>query len=157
MITNPISFSAAGHTQAERWQPLVSQLIADALGEPVSIDRDAHVLNLSPIPAPHFTVPDVTSRRFIFTTDPKRLRQERQVTRTAVAVPLSHIRLTAPAEALAVWDELSRTAGYASRVFIPRDAEWYVLIEEPRRASSLRGLIAELLRAPIAWARSSIR
>ncbi|MCL5998672.1 MAG: hypothetical protein M1546_21830 [Chloroflexi bacterium] len=130
---------------SEGWLPVASQLIADALAEPVSISLSTPLLDVSSSPAPRFVIPGTDARRYYFTIHPKLLKRHGLVTCRARLIVLRDIGPEASIEAQAIWDELIHSASPAGQMFIPRGSEWFMLVEEPRVAS--KSVWASLIRA----------
>jgi len=120
--------------RSEGWLAVASQLIADALAEPVAISLDAGLLDVSCSPAPRFAVSGINGQRFFFTVKSALLQQRRLISCRARWIALENLGPMASVEVQALWNELMCMSGMAAQVFAPRDAQWFIVVEDPRTA-----------------------
>ena len=117
--------------RSEGWLVVASQLIADALAEPVAIRLDAGLLDVSCSPAPRFAVSGIAGQRFFFTIKPELLQQRKHISRRSNWIALENLGPMASVEVQALWNELMHMSGMATQVFAPRDTEWFLVVEYP--------------------------
>ena len=117
--------------RSEGWLTVASQLIADALAEPVAIRQDAGLLDVSCSPAPRFAVCGIAGQRFFFTIKPALLQQLKHISRRSRSIALENLGPMASVEVQALWSELMCISGMAAQVFTPRDTVWFLIVDDP--------------------------
>jgi hypothetical protein len=126
------------HLQAPGgWRMVAEQVAADALAEPVSIDEEAGILDACSQPAPKFTLASRDGREFIFTVNPRLLKQQRLIDRHAKVLKLSKKAVTSAIDVAMLWEYVMATRRLA-RVTPPRQAPWYLVIRPGRMPAGFR-------------------
>lgn len=126
------------------WEPIASQLVADALDEPVSIDTEAGFLDVVTEPYLKFTllrngggVPE--AREIVFTTAPDMLRKIHLIRPGDRVADVSRQSEEAHLDVWMLW-----RAALASRslapVVPPSNVRWYVIARRAPRTSARRSL-----------------
>ena len=133
------------------WQMVTEQMVADALGETISIDENVGILDAKAEPNPRFSVVTRDGRTIIFTTDLNLLRKAKIIRRSDRAVDISARSPANHARAGALWHQVL-VIRKMWHVTPPSKAHWYVVERgKGKRVSKVRGqAISEMpfLRVP---------
>jgi hypothetical protein len=113
--------------EPDAWREVVSQLLVDA-----RVDFDSTTLDVEKVyadPAPCLVISAV-GWRYLFTTDPDRLRDSRAIRWRDRVVPLdAALSPCARVEAQALWDHVARELR-TGQTTLPRDVAWYLVVHE---------------------------
>ncbi len=125
------------------WKPLVDQVVADAMQEPMSIDEEAGVLDLMIEPSPKFTLMTHDGRHVIFTTDPWALKRMKLIQRGDRVVDISALSRVTHLDAGIIW-MCMLDKRRLPHVAVPANAHWYVVM----RSADIRNALpnVKLLR-----------
>ena len=131
------------------WQTLAEQMVADALGETISIDESVGILEAKAEPNPRFSLVTRDGRTIIFTTDVRLLRKAKIIRRGDRVVDISARSPADHANAGVLWHQVLAIRNMW-HVTPPSRAHWYV-VGRGKSVSKVRGqAISEMpfLRIP---------
>lgn len=131
------------------WQMLAEQMVADALGETISIDESVGILEAKVEPNPRFSLVTRDGRTIIFTTDIRLLRKAKIIRRGDRVVDISARSPATHANVGVLWHQVLAIRNMW-HVTPPSKAHWFV-VERGKSVSKVRGqAISEMpfLRIP---------
>lgn len=131
------------------WQTLAEQMVADALGETISIDESVGILEAKAEPNPRFSLVTRDGRIIIFTTDVRLLRKAKIIRRGDRVVDISARSPVNHANAGVLWHQVLAIRNMW-HVTPPSRSHWFV-VERGKSISKVRGqAISEMpfLRIP---------
>ncbi|MEO6061815.1 MAG: vWA domain-containing protein [Thermoflexales bacterium] len=137
-----------GLQPSEGWQRIASQLVADALNEPMAINGEAGFLDVVAQPYLKFTLLTRDGiahggREIIFTTNPGLMKRVKLIQHGDRIIDLTRRSASAHADAGLLWRAALNQRGHES-VVPPTSAHWYVVARAATRYSSRRGLPGSL-------------
>ncbi len=136
--------SAAASQTPEGWQFLASQLVADALNEPVAIDAEAGFLDVVAHPYLKFTLLThdaiaQSGREIIFTTNPGLMKRVKLIGRGDRIIDVTRRSASTHADVGSLW-RVALSQRHHENVVPPASAHWYVVARAAPRHSSRRSL-----------------
>jgi hypothetical protein len=121
------------------WQMVAEQMVADALGETVSIDESVGILDAKAEPNPRFSLVTRDGRTIIFTTDVRLLRKAKIIRRGDRVVDISARSAQNHASAGALWHQVLAIRNMW-HITPPSKAHWYVVERgKGKKVSKVRG------------------
>lgn len=139
------------------WSAVAGQLIADALGETVTIDADAGLIDVAATPAPRFTACASDGRAFTFTVNPPALRRHGLLPRRARCIDFSALSLTHVLDAQTLWESLNGASKSAAHTAVPRRFGWHVVVVPSPCACAPRTQRSGRLQARMARLSAALR
>jgi hypothetical protein len=127
LLEQPTAQLRAQEATLGAWQILAEQMVADALGETISIDESVGILEAKAEPNPRFSLVTRDGRTIIFTTDIRHLRKARFIRRGDKVVDISARSPADHAGAGALWRQVLVIRNMW-HVTPPTKAHWYVVV-----------------------------
>ncbi len=117
------------------WQMTAEQIVADALGETVSIDETTGILDANAEPNPRFSVVTRDGRTIIFTTDPRLLRRAKIIRHGDRVIDITSRSTQSHAGAGDLWRQVV-TIRNMWHYTPPSRAHWYVAVRSRTKKNS---------------------
>jgi len=115
---------------AGEWRGVISQATADVIGRPVTLLKD-DLPSIKGKPAPYLSIRDPeTAITYLYTIDPEILQRVRMVRRADRVIHLDAVHDAARLEVHLVFEHLARLLLREDTPAVPRQAEWYLIVQE---------------------------